>query len=225
MALCWICQTDQATTGEHRSKRSDLKAVFGNKGPLYLHNDLRRNRKVQSINSKLVQFRPSLCHTCNSTRTQPHDSAWERLSDALRSRKPLIKPGDIIRADRIFPYRTSEQMLNVHLFFAKWLGCEIVESAIAVSPGIDTIARAIMHRKAHPNIWLAFAAASQKDWVGASQIGAASFVTMGAYDYLCRMYHVDALEVRVRFSSVKLKPDWHPSHTNRFRIVAQPQWL
>jgi hypothetical protein len=64
----------------------------------------------------------------------------------------------MIRADRIFPYKTSEQMRNVHLFFAKWLGCEIVESNIPVSPGIDTIAQAIIQGKPHPNIWLAFAA-------------------------------------------------------------------
>lgn len=116
-------------------------------------------------------------------------------------------------------------MLNVHLFFAKWLGCEIVESNIPINPSIDTIAQAIMHAKAHPNIWLAFSAASQPGWVGASHVDAASFATTGAHDYLCRMYHVDAFEVRVRFSAVKLKPDWHPSHTNRLRIVAQPQWL
>jgi hypothetical protein len=184
MALCWICKAEEATTREHRSKRSDLKAVLGDRGSLYLHNDLRRNRKVQSINSTLVMFSASICNTCNSGRTQPYDRAWETLSDALRTRKPAIKPGDIIRADRIFPYKTSEQMRNVHLFFAKWLGCEIVESNIPVSPGIDTAAQAIIQGKPHPNIWLAFAAADKAGWVGASQVGAASFATTGAYDYL-----------------------------------------
>ena len=95
MTLCWICNAEEATTREHRSKRSDLKAVLGDTGSFYLHTDQRRNLKVQSINSKLVKFHPSLCHTCNSTRTQAHDLAWERVSDALRSRKPAIKPGDI----------------------------------------------------------------------------------------------------------------------------------
>jgi hypothetical protein len=192
---------------------------------LYLHNDLRQNRRVQSINSTLVKFSASICNTCNSARTQPHDRAWEILSDALRRRNPPIKPGVIIRADRIFPYKTSEQMRNVQLFFAKWLGCEIVESNIPMSPGIDTIAQAIVRGKPHPNIWLAFAATHKAGWVGASQVGADSFMTTGAHDYLCRIYHVGAVEVRVRFSTVKLIPDWHPSHTNRFRIVAQPQWL
>jgi len=225
MAPCWVCKTEEAPTGEHRSKRSDLKAVLGDTAPLYLHNDRRRNRKVQSINSKLVKFNTSLCNTCNSVRTKSHDRAWEMLSDALRSRKPPLKPGDIICADRIFRYNTSQQMLNVHLFFAKGLGCEIVESNIPVSPGIDTIAQAIMLGKPHPNICLAFSVSNRGGWVGATHLDAATFATGGAYDYLCRVHHVDALEVRVRFSTVKLKPDWHPSHGNRFRIVAQSQWL
>jgi len=164
-------------------------------------------------------------NTCNSARTQPHDRAWEILSDALRNRNPPIKPGDIIRADRIFRCNTSRQMLSVHLFFAKVLGCEIVESKISISPGIDTIAEAIMQGKAHPNIWLAFSTSNRSGWVGATHLDAAAFQTAGAYDYLCRIYHVDALEIRVRFSTVKLKPDWHPSHTHRFRIVAQDHWL
>ena len=226
MALCWICKTAEATTGEHRSKRCDLKAVLGDGGPLYLHNDQRRNRKVQSINSKLLKFSASLCNACNSARTQPHDRAWETLSEALRTGKPPNRPGDIIRADRIFRTNTSQQMLNVHLFFAKTLGCEIVENGITVTPGIDTIAQAIMQGKPHPNLWLAFSAAKRGGWVGATHLDAARFApAAGGYDYLCRIYHVDALEVRVRYSSVQLKPDWHPNHTNRFRIVAQPQWL
>ena len=113
MALCWICKAEEGTTREHRPKRSDLKAVLGDSGPLYLHNDKRRNRKIQSINSKLVKFSPSICNTCNSARTQPHDRAWEILSEALRNRNPPIKPGDIIRADRIFRYKTSQEMLNM----------------------------------------------------------------------------------------------------------------
>ena len=59
MTLCWICNAEEATTREHRSKRSDLKAVLGDTGSFYLHTDQRRNLKVQSINSKLVKFHPS----------------------------------------------------------------------------------------------------------------------------------------------------------------------
>jgi hypothetical protein len=46
MAMCWICKAEEGTTGEHMSKRSDLKAVFGGAGPLYLHSDRQRCNKA-----------------------------------------------------------------------------------------------------------------------------------------------------------------------------------
>jgi hypothetical protein len=217
--LCWICNKELGTTGEHRSKRSDINDQLGD-GALYLHNDQRRNRKIQSSSAKLLKFEPSICNGCNSARTQPHDLAWEKLSAALRRRKPPLKTGDIVRANRIFRYGTSAEMLNVHLFFVKWLGCQIVESGISIEPPIGTFSRAIMGGKSHLNIWLAFGVAPRSDdWVGASNLDCASFSSGAKYDYLCRFYEVGALSVRVRFSSAKLKDDWHPNLCNRFVVT------
>ena len=47
--ICWICESAVADSGEHKSKKSDLKAVFGEvspQRPLYLHNSKARNRRV-----------------------------------------------------------------------------------------------------------------------------------------------------------------------------------
>jgi hypothetical protein len=220
MALCWICSTEEGTTGEHITKRSDIKAVLGATGPLHLHNRQRRNIKLQSLNAKKLKSTAPMCNTCNSARTQPHDYAWEDLSHELRQRRPILKYGDIVRANRIFPYDTTREMLNVHLFFVKWLGCQIVESNIQIRPSIATFAKAIMDQKPHPNIWLAFGMSHRAGWVGASDVGAATFgSTPGAHDYLCRIYYVDKLEVRVRFSGVEINDDWHPRDRNRFTIT------
>jgi hypothetical protein len=218
--LCWICNKEPGTTGEHRSKRSDIKEQLGDNGPLYFHTDARRNLRLQSSNAKRLKFEPSICNSCNSARTQPHDLAWQKLSAALRGRKPPLKTGDTIRADRVFPYMTSAEMRNVHLFFVKWLGCEIVESSIPIQPPIETLSQAIRDGKPHPNIWLAFGVAQRDvDWVGASAVDAASFNGGTRYDYLCRFYEVGTLSVRVRLSKLKLRDDWHPSLSNRFLIA------
>ena len=221
MTLCWICNCREATTGEHMSKRSDLKAVFGDRIALFMHTELRRNLKLQSLNSKNIKFAPSLCLTCNSALTQPHDYAWEKLSNALRSRKNVLKSGDIIRLNRIFPYQTGAEALNVHLYFTKWLGCQIVEQSIPISPGIDTLAHAIRAQRAHAGIWLSFFKSGRDDTVGATKTGAARFqCEEGKLDYLCRVYTVGTVDVRVRFSTVKLKDDWHPRDGNQIVIGA-----
>lgn len=214
--ICWICNQREGTTREHRSKRSDLKAVFGSSVGLYFHDDHRRNRWVQSVNSKLIKINAPLCNTCNSARTQPHDLAWETLSHNLRTRRPAIKPDDAIRCNRIFPYDTSRSMLGVQLFFVKWLGCQIVEAGIPTRPPLATFADAIMRGKAHQNIWLSFRCRGRNEPpILASDVHAASLTPEQGYDDLAQFYCVDNLAVRVRFSEVRLPDDWHPRDGNR----------
>ncbi len=53
---CWICGED-ATTGEHKTKKSDLKSVFGvptQTQPLYYHDANRRNQLIRSLDAESV---------------------------------------------------------------------------------------------------------------------------------------------------------------------------
>ena len=73
---CWICNNAPADSGEHKSKKSDLKAVFGEASPqrpLYLNDSKARNHKVQSLDADRLKWTSVICGYCNSTRTQPHD--------------------------------------------------------------------------------------------------------------------------------------------------------
>ena len=220
VALCWICRQEPGTTGEHRNKRSDIVDQLGSKGPLYLHTDKRRNLKIQSSNSQYLKFQPSICNSCNSARTQPHDLAWQGLSTALRTATPALKTGDIIDGANVFPNETTAQLLNVHLFFVKWLGYQIVESGCLTDPPIETFSDALMNQQPYANLWLAFGTADRDDdWVGASDLDAHSLNGGARNDYLCRFYEVGTLEVRVRFSSIKLKDDWLPSLGNSFVVA------
>src|SRR5512145_2713797 len=109
---CWICN-DPATTGEHKIKHSDLKSALGTrpKSPrFFYHDQTTRNLPVQGFHADLLKSASRLCAKCNNERTQPYDRAWEQLSDWLRNRNPSIKPSDVIRGNRVFPYRTTEQM-------------------------------------------------------------------------------------------------------------------
>lgn len=218
--LCWICKRERATTGEHLSKRSDINDLLGDGGPLYLHTDQRRNHILQSSNAKRLKFEKSLCNGCNSARTQPHDLAWQKMSATLRQRKPALKTGDTIRANRIFRYETSVEMLNMHLFFVKWIGCQIFESSIPIEPPIETLSQAIMDGKSHPNIWLAFGVEHRfADWLSVSTLDCRWSSSGANCEHLCRIYVVGALRVRVRFSSAKQNDDWHP-HLGDVFVIA-----
>lgn len=91
--LCWICNRNEANSGEHKTKRSDLLAVLGEptqEEPFYFHDLERRNRPLGSLNAKILKAPIRICAECNTTRTQPHDRAWEEMSDGLRARRDKV---------------------------------------------------------------------------------------------------------------------------------------
>ena len=161
---CWICG-DPADSAEHKVKRSDLKSVAGNfsqSDPLYVHTATHKNKRVGSLDAKVLKYSPSLCQYCNNTRTQPYDLAWRSLSETLRFRQPPITAGQRIRANKIFPYNTKHEMRHVHLYIVKLLGCILVEGGV-MQIDIHPFANAILNNRIHPNVYAAFGPAPKVD--------------------------------------------------------------
>lgn len=228
---CWICGAD-GTSQEHRIKKSDLEMVFGapsQKVPLYFHDGKKKAKPVGSLNSKILKISPCICHHCNTTRTQPHDRAWERLSGYFKGRTPQIAPGAVVRANQAFPYDTCRKMVNVHLFFVKLFGCYIMAGDIPVD--INGFANAIMNRKAHPNVYLKFGSGSPKKGMkiaGMSDIHILQRISNGSAALAHWFYDLHHLRVLVMYAEDDLSPEgllgaWHPKMgTNRLVIADYP---
>lgn len=225
---CWICG-DNANSGEHRIKASDLKSLFGHvtqKAPLYFHTDVKRNQPVAGIKSNKLKYSAPICARCNNERTQPHDRAWEQLSSYLRTRQPAIRPGDLVRLNRPFPGNVGQSMLGVHLFFVKLFGCLIVEHSIPLD--IGPLSQSILHNKPHPNVWLAFCIGLQNPSIkhaGCSQVETVQLD--GRIAYARWFYVVDRLAVKVIYAEPSVRHRslvhaWHPSSIGkRVRVVGQ----
>ncbi len=159
-AKCWICG-EPATTGEHMIKKSDLLAIFGKPkrgSPLYLHNASRSNQIIQGLNADALKLASRLCAPCNNARSQSYDRAWEMFSWFARNQLPPIRPGDYIRADRIFPLSSNLGMRHVQLFFVKLFGCLIEDNQIPID--LKPLANAFLDGNYHPDIFL------RVGWVG-----------------------------------------------------------
>lgn len=217
MERCWICG-GAADSREHRTKRSDLKSIAGiptQATPLFMHTDKRRNRRIGSLNSDALKFKSKLCHYCNTTQTQAHDLAWQRLSEALRFRHPPMIAGQLIRANAIFPYNTRSAMRDVHLYIVKLLGCMVMDGNVS-SIDITTLANAILNNRPHPNVYAAFGPApegTENVIAGASDL--AVNVINGRCTYAVWIHHVDNLWVRIMFAAEGEKRQglddaWHP---------------
>jgi hypothetical protein len=115
---CWICG-NEAQTGEHLIKASDMRAIFGQvrqTKPLYVHPASRKNLPAKGINVGVFKSTAMLCERCNNERTQPYDRAWETLSRFLRG-KPSVSARRRIDLAKVFPGAVRQSMLRVHLFF------------------------------------------------------------------------------------------------------------
>jgi hypothetical protein len=210
---CWICG-DEATTGEHKTKASDLRALYSDvsqKTPLFLHTDQRKNQKVGSIKSNKFKFDSLICSFCNNARTARHDKAWEKLSKFLREESSPIKKGDKISLQRVFPETVSESMLDVHLFFVKLFGCAIVECSVPID--ICPFSEAILQLIPHPKVFIAFGS-SLNMGTGLTDIETAKL--NGRCVYATWFYILEPIAVNVIYSEPSEKREglihaWHPS--------------
>jgi len=226
-ASCWICG-DPADSREHRTKRSDLKLLFGTPSqqrPLFLHTDTTRNRRVGSLDATKLKWTVPICSHCNNVRTQVHDMAWSALSTALLFKTPPIKPGMIIRADRIFRTNTSASMLGVHLYFAKLFGCGLAEAGFPMPA--DMFAQAILHERHCPHLYLKFACTNDRSehlMASGSNLHIAHDSVTHDPRFAAIIHHVGRLKVLVMFAAPGAEHDgliaaWHPKFgTNRLEL-------
>lgn len=216
---CWICD-DEAKSGEHIIKASDVKAVFPNvsqKKPLFLRID-KNDSSIKAIgsikNSRKLKSNILICANCNNVKTAPHDRAWEKLSRYLREKNPPIKFKDIIKLNKVFPGKTKKSMLDIYLFFLKLFGCAILEQSVPIN--IDSFSEAIIWQKPHPLVHLAFAPALSfsKKLVGVTKIKYQ--INKGECVYATWFYIIDAILVKITYareheSRKGLNYSWHPT--------------
>ena len=226
---CWICGGGSAETREHRVKASDLRSLFGKPsqaGPLQFHTAKRQNIRVGSLKADVLKFGHRICIQCNTARTQPHDQAWAVLSETLRSRRPRIAVGDVIKPNRVFPYGTKQAMRNVHLYFIKAFGCQIVESSLPID--IAPFSRAILDSRPHSRIHLAFGPTPKQ--VGEPLAAGGSDVQVAMLQGVCAFatwfYEVGPLSVNVMYTiegedRQGLANAWHPRNGHRRLVMAR----
>ena len=214
---CWICG-GEATTGEHIVKASDLKSMFGTvtqKSPLFLSTIEKRNVRINSIKkSGEIKSNALLCAYCNNARTAPFDKAWESMSKFLHSRDDQ-REGSIIRLEKVFPGKTKEGMLNIHLFFAKLFGCAIEDLEVPIN--IKEFREAILQKHSHPNLYISFGsscglATGNTDIEAANQHGRCKFATW--------FYVVGRIAAQIIYAEPNerrrgLQNTWHPDTVSK----------
>lgn len=211
--LCWICKLNEGTTGDHDPKMSDLKAIYGSaspKQPLYYNSIHVKNAPVNSLNAKRLKSRALICPNCNTSRTAPHDKAWEQLSTFIRQRRQ-IAVGQVIKLHQAFPQNRQRQMLNVHLYFCKIFGAKVIEAGSPFSA--DSFADAIMTNTPNRHFYLKI---MPDNLVGGSNLDLCrrahdGLVALAAYRYAVAPFSIACIYALPVRDCPPLRGAWHPS--------------
>jgi hypothetical protein len=227
LANCWICGAP-ATTGEHKIKRSDLRLILpevSQKKPIFVSGEARKSIPVGGYNSDQLKFAKSICANCNNSRTQAHDKAWEKTAGALLGKRNLLAPRKVVNFKSIFGAAVSNELLNMHLYFIKLFGCQIVEQSVPID--LRPLAHAIISNSAHPNVYLTFLShPSGKFTAGILKVGQKIDRASGRCVVAGWSYILGPLTVQLLYAVPPERPDgligaWHPRYgRHKIKILA-----
>jgi hypothetical protein len=127
---CWICGRT-ADSSEHRIKKTDLVRAYG-RGP-YMDTDSPVHVRtgvmtpIQGPNSNKIKYAPSLCHSCNTTGTQPYDEAYEALISWLFKNEQSVLRKRFINFSDVYGHQFESAQSALYKYFVKSFGCRLVE--------------------------------------------------------------------------------------------------
>lgn len=137
---CWWCG-DSATSREHRHKRSDVVRLFGYgkyEGPgAPVRGVGERLRDIRGPNSMQLKFPASLCHNCNTARSQPFDRAYEAFIDYLHEHGELILGNNLVDYKNVFGSRWRQQLGDLTRYIVKHACCRLAEADLEVGPELS----------------------------------------------------------------------------------------
>ena len=124
MTKCWICQINEANSGEHKFKASDIKRNFGknNIDILYINEEI---NKINSFKDDKLKFENLICITCNNKVTRPHDDAYDIFIEYCNANHNQLLESSLINFENIYGKNWRIEKCNLYKYFAKHAGCKI----------------------------------------------------------------------------------------------------
>jgi hypothetical protein len=135
-SLCWWCGA-VADSGEHKFKRSDLVRAFGNggwRGETAVAHVTDRILSPQSSRAKSLKFAKTLCHHCNTARSQPFDRAYDQFADHIRGDSIRILDTGVLDWRAIYGDEWMESVAQLIRYWVKHIGCRLSEVGAIIRP-------------------------------------------------------------------------------------------
>ncbi|MBE7324104.1 hypothetical protein IEQ44_05520 [Nocardioides sp. Y6] len=139
---CWWCGAP-ADSREHKFKRSDLTAAFGegawvNRSVAHGRGRGREERisYPNAARSSSLKFEPVMCSHCNSVRSQPADGAYDQFAAFIRDNGDDLYDSAVLDWSTIFPESWAVGRDQVVRYWVKHIACRLAEREIQVLPAL-----------------------------------------------------------------------------------------
>lgn len=129
---CWWCGSSELT-GEHKMKKTELELLYGKVYPKdNLINHIKykteyKGKNIQSSGSNRVKFQQNICKTCNGSKSQKFDLAYQKMIEYYYQNRNEIKKSSLIDLEEVFGGDWYNEYLNVERYIGKHLGCRLAE--------------------------------------------------------------------------------------------------
>lgn len=130
--VCWWCQINEATTSEHKYKKSDFRKLFSNLNdePILFNQQITKD--VQGPNSDLIKFDKNLCADCNNRKSSKIDKAYATFFDYLVDNYDSIISSGIIDFKDIFGSKWTMSKRDVFRYILKHVCCRLHKNQISI---------------------------------------------------------------------------------------------
>ncbi|MFF9922788.1 hypothetical protein ACF1HG_35350 [Streptomyces globisporus] len=134
-AMCWWCESQPATTGEHKFKRTSLARLMGD-GEVLVWGDGERRREIRGKSGikrdryGVVKFPKSMCAPCNNVTSKPFDTAYDIYAQYVEAHSLRMMPG--VNLGSLYGPEWRTKSLNLARYHAKHFGCRMVRDRLPV---------------------------------------------------------------------------------------------
>jgi hypothetical protein len=218
---CWICGS-VADSGEHMIKASDMRLFFPKVSQknkiLHTKDNGSISKSIGTVKSDVVHFSAEICKKCNNVRTSSHDKSWVKLSKYLYENKGLNK----LYFTDVWGETYKANMINVHLYFAKLLGCAVESSKVEgqqIPLLTDSFSHSILENTPHPNLLLSFHYTEHHEYPALSDLQAHINPENGEVTYCFFFYILGPYAIKVAYSNFDclykgMLDAWHRDHND-----------
>lgn len=139
---CWWC-SNNADSGEHRFKRSDIIREFGRgaygKGEVVKTEgdfDVDNGLPIQGPKSTYLKFPKNICQKCNSERSQSFDFAYDKFMTYIKENEEMIFVSKVINLRTVFGDNWPTEYSNLIKYFVKSISTRFADAGVKIEPEI-----------------------------------------------------------------------------------------